>query len=139
MDLIQSPSCFIFYNIFCAVLLVSIQGKPMDAVSTFTGNYSHQPAVLYLFMTSVIFSLMLKFKSDIIKDVSPAKMSHSFAAGKVLMKRTFFVFSAFLFLFMRSQGCSMFLLELVMKQTCRVYLSMAFHLDTHWSGADCFV
>ena len=29
---------------------------------------------------------MLELKSDVIKDVSSAKMSHSFAAVKVLMK-----------------------------------------------------
>ena len=58
---------------------------------------------------------MLEFKSDVIKDDSSAKMSHSFAVVKVLMKRTFFTFSPFLFLLMGSQECSMFLLQLVME------------------------
>ena len=43
---------------------------------------------------------MLEFKSDAIEHVSSAKMSHLFAAVKVLMKRTFFAFSPFLFLLM---------------------------------------
>ena len=54
---------------------------------------------------------MLEFKSDVIKDVSSAKISHLFTAVKVLMKRTFFAFSLFLFLLVESQECSMFLLE----------------------------
>ena len=41
---------------------------------------------------------MLEFKSDVIKDVNSAKMSHLFAAVKVLMKHTFFAFSPSLFL-----------------------------------------
>ena len=104
----------------------------MVAVSAFTtGNYPRQPVVVYLFVKSVIFSLMLKFKSDIIKDVSSTKMSHSFAAVQVLMKCTFFAFSPFLFLLMGSQGCSMCLLELVMEYTYKVCLSMTSHLDSH--------
>ena len=54
---------------------------------------------------------MLEFKSDVIKDASSAKISHLFAAVKVLMKRTFFAFSLFLFLLVGSQECSMLLLE----------------------------
>ena len=60
----------------------------MGGVSTFwMGNYPCQPVVAYLFVKSVNLSFMLEFKSDVIKDVSSAKMSHSFAAVKVLMKR----------------------------------------------------
>ena len=60
----------------------------MGAVSTFwMGNYPCQPVFAYLFVKSVNLSFMLEFKSDVIKDVSSAKMSHSFAAVKVLMKR----------------------------------------------------
>ena len=46
---------------------------------------------------------MLEFKSDVIKDASSAKISHLFAAVKVLMKRTFFAFSLFLFLLARGK------------------------------------
>ena len=75
----------------------------MEDVSAFTtGNYTCQPLVVYLFVKSVTLSFILEFKSDIIKDVSSSKMSHSFAAVKVLMKRTFFAFSPFLCLLMGS-------------------------------------
>ena len=88
----------------------------MGTVSTFMiGNYPGLPVFAYLFVKSINLSFMLEFKSDVIKNVISAKMSHSFAAVKVLMKRTFFAFSPFLFLLMESQGCSMFLLELIME------------------------
>ena len=70
----------------------------MGAVSAFTtGNYPRQPVVLYMFVKSVNFSFILEFKSDVIKGVSSAKMSHSFPAVEVLMKHTFFAFSPFLY------------------------------------------
>ena len=70
----------------------------MATVSAFTtGKYPRQP-VVYLFVKSVNLSFKLGFKSDVIKDVSSAKMSHSFTALKVLMKATFFAFSSFLLL-----------------------------------------
>ena len=48
----------------------------MGAVSAFTtGNYSRQPAAVYLFVKSANLSFMLEFKSDVIKDVSSAKVS----------------------------------------------------------------
>ena len=88
----------------------------MGAVSVFTtGNYHGQPFAVYLFVKSVNLFFMLEFKFDVIKDVSSAKMSHSFAAVEVLMKHTFFAFSPFLYVFMGNQGCSMFFLELLME------------------------
>ena len=88
----------------------------MGAMSTFTTkNYSRQPVALYLFMESVNFSFKLEFKSDIIKDVSSAKMSHSFAAVEVLIKHTFMAFTAFLYVLIGSQGFFMLLLELLME------------------------
>ena len=88
----------------------------MGAMSTFTTkNYPRQPVALYLFMESVNFSFKLEFKSDIIKDVSSAKMSHSFAAVEVLTKHTFMAFTAFLYVLIGSQGFFMLLLELLME------------------------
>ena len=88
----------------------------MGAVSGFmTGNYPHQPVVVYLFVKSANLSFLLEFKSDVIKDVSSAKISHSFPAVKVLMKRIFFAFGSHLLLLLGSQVCFMFLLELVME------------------------
>ena len=46
--------------------------------------------VVYLFVKFLNLSFILEFKSDIIKGVSSAKMSHSFAAVEELMKHTFF-------------------------------------------------
>ena len=60
------------------------QGKPIGAVSAFTtGNYPRQPVTVYLFVISINFSFMLEFKPDVIKDISSAKMSHSFAAVEI--------------------------------------------------------
>ena len=88
----------------------------MGAMSTFTTkNYPRQRVALYLFMESVNFSFKLEFKSDIIKDVSSAKMSHSFAAVEVLIKHTFMAFTAFLYVLIGSQGFFMLLLELLME------------------------
>ena len=55
-----------------------------------------------MFVKSVNLSFILEFKSDIIKGVSSAKMSHSFAAVEVLMKHTFFALSPFLYVHMGS-------------------------------------
>ena len=102
-----------FYNIFYLFLLISRKTKGCWE-HFYNEDYPHQTVAVYLFVKSVNLHFMFEFQSDVIKDVSSAKMSHSFAAVKVLMKRTFFAFSPFLFLLMRSKGSSMFLLELVM-------------------------
>ena len=94
----------------------------MDAVSVFTtGNYPLQPVTVYLFVKSANLPFMLQFISDIIKHVSSTKMSHLFAAFKVLRKHNFFAFISFLHVFMGRQGCSMFFPELVMEWACRVW------------------
>ena len=86
----------------------------MGAVSAFTtGNYPRQPAVASLFLNSVDLSFLMKVKSDIIKDINFAKMSESFATVEVLIERTFFAFSPLIYLLVGSQGCSMFLLKLL--------------------------
>ena len=75
----------------------------MGPVSPFmTGNYLHQSVAVYLFANSVNLSFMLVSKSDVIKDVSSAKLSYSLVAAKVLMKNVFFAFSPFLYVFMGS-------------------------------------
>ena len=75
----------------------------MAAVSAFmAGNYPHQPVAVYLFVKSVNLSFMLKSKSDVIKKVSYAKISHLFTVVEVLMKHTIFAFSLFLYLLMES-------------------------------------
>ena len=51
------------------------QEKSMGAVSAFiTRNYPYEPAAAYLCVRSVNLSFMLEFKSDVIKDVSSAKI-----------------------------------------------------------------
>ena len=88
----------------------------MVAVSACTTkNYSREPVAVYLFRKSVNLSFILEFKSGVIKEVSSAKMPHSFAAVEVLMKHTFFSFSAFLNVLMGSQRFSTFFLELLME------------------------
>ena len=88
----------------------------MGAVSVFTpGNYTRQPVAVYLFVKSMNLPFMSEFKSDFLKDVSSAKMSHSFVAVEVPMKHTFFGASSFLYMLMGSQGCSIFFLELLME------------------------
>ena len=52
-------------------------------------------------------------KIDVIEDSSSIKMFLLFEAVEVLMKRTFFVFSPFLFLLIGSQGFSVFFLKLL--------------------------
>ena len=75
----------------------------MGAVGALTmGNYPRQPVTVYLFVKSVNLSFRLEFKSDVINDISSAKMSHSFAVVEVLMKHTYFALSPFLYVLMRS-------------------------------------
>ena len=108
---------FLLYVLQYFLLCFSyFQGKAMNAISAFTtGNYSRQPIVIYLFLKSVNLSFMSEFDFDVIKDVNCTKMSHSLAVVKVVIKRTFFSFSSYLFLLMGSQVRSMFLLKLVME------------------------
>ena len=95
--------------------------KLKSAVKAFTmGSCFPQLVVVYLFLKSLNLSFMLEFQSDVIYDATSANMFHLFTAVEVLMKRTFFVFSLFLFLLMGSQGYSMFFLELLMEQMCWV-------------------
>ena len=66
-------------------------------MSTFTmGNYPHQPTAVSLFMNFVNLSFLMKFESEVMKDVSSSEMSDSFVTADVLVKRTFFAFSPFL-------------------------------------------
>ena len=74
----------------------------MGAVSALRRGATLAHVVLYMFVKSVNLSFILEFKSDIIKGVSSAKMSHSFAAVEVLMKHTFFALSPFLYVHMGS-------------------------------------
>ena len=84
---------FLQYFLLCRSCF---QGKPMGAVSAFTTrNYPRQPVAVYLFVIFVNLFFMFEFKFDVIEDISSAKMSHSFAAVEILIKRTFFAFSPF--------------------------------------------
>ena len=86
----------------------------MGVVSAFMmGNYPQQPAAAFLFLNSVDLSFLMEIKSDVIKDISFAKMSESFATVELLIEGTFFAFSPLIHLLVGSQGCSMFLLELL--------------------------
>ena len=68
----------------------------MGDVSAFTtDNYPPKSVAVYLFVKTVNLFFILEFKSDVIKDVSSAKLSHSLVAAKVLIKHTFFAFSLF--------------------------------------------
>ena len=70
----------------------------MSTVSAFmTGNYPRQPALVHLLVKSINLSFMVEFKSDVSKDISSAKMSHSFTAANILMKRTFLALVPFYF------------------------------------------
>ena len=55
----------------------------------------------------------MEVKPEVIKGVSSAKMSELFAIVEVLIERTFFHFSLFMYFLVRSQGYSMFLLKLL--------------------------
>ena len=55
----------------------------------------------------------MEVKPEVIKGVSSAKMSELFAIVEVLIERTFFHFSPFMYFLVRSQGYSMFLLKLL--------------------------
>ena len=83
------------------------------------------------------FTFMLEFKSDIIKSVSSAKMSHSISVIEVLLKHTFYAFSSFLFLFMWSQGHV--LSQVVNGIDMYALASITSYLDACWSWADCHV
>ena len=97
--------CFFLYFLHYFLLYSTyFQVNPISAVNTYTiENYPPQPAVVYLFVKFIYLPFMLNIKPNFIKGAGSAKMLHSFAAFEVLMERTFFVFSAFLFLFMESQ------------------------------------
>ena len=81
----------------------------------------------------------MEFQSDVIYDASSANMSHLFTAVEVLMKRTFFVFSLFLFLLMGSQGYSMFFFLVVNGTDMLGLLTNTSYLDTRWSWPDGFL
>ena len=66
----------------------------------------HQPVVPSLFLKYVNLSFQMEFKSDVIKDISSAKMPGSFAAVEVLIEYTFFALSPFLLVLLESLGCS---------------------------------
>ena len=125
--MITNSACWICNSFFLYLFIVlryfvicsfCFQGKPSGAVSTFTtGNYPRQPAVASMFVKILNLFFLVELNSDVIRDVSSAKMSDTFAAAQVLLKGTFFVFSLFLVLLVESQGCSMFLLKLLIEQT----------------------
>ena len=79
-------------------------------MSTFsTGNYSHQAAATSIFLNSVDLFFLMGAKSEVIKDVSSAKMPELLATVEVQIRRTFFDFSPFMYLLVRSEGYSVFL------------------------------
>ena len=86
----------------------------MGTVSAFTtGNYPCQPAAASLFLNSVDLSFLMEVKSDLIKDISFAKLSESFATFEALIEHIFFAFSPFIYLLVGSQGSSLLLLKLL--------------------------
>lgn len=87
----------------------------MCILSTFvTENYPHQLAAASLFLHYVDSSLFMEVKSGLIKGISVAKMSESFAIVEAVIKHTFPAFSLSIYLLLGSQGCSLLLLELLM-------------------------
>ena len=66
---------------------------------------------------------MLEFRSDVIKDISSAKMYCLIAAVEILIKHNLFAFGPILFL-TRRQGCFMFFLELLMEQKAWLILTI---------------
>ena len=60
------------------------------AIMVMTGNYPHQPAAASSFLNSAYLSVLMNTKSDIIKDVSSAKMVELFATVAVQINPTFF-------------------------------------------------
>ena len=100
--------------------ILFFQRKPIDTLNSFTtGNYLHQLNATFLFANCVDLCLLMEDKSAVIKDVSSAKFSESFAALGVLIEFIFFTFSPFIYLLLVNQGCSMFLLEFWMDYTLR--------------------
>ena len=77
------------------------------------GNYPRQPAAASLFLNSPDLSFLMEVESDVIKYVSFTKVPQSFATIKLLIEGTFFAFSPFIYLLVRSEGCSVFFLELL--------------------------
>ena len=65
-------------------------------------------------------SFLVEIISVVLEGVILAKTPKSFAAVKVLIECTFFVLSSFLALLVGSQGCFMFLLELLMEEACSI-------------------
>ena len=59
------------------------------------------------------FVFFMEVESNFIKEVSFAKMSDSFTTVEIIIERTFFAFSPFIYLLVGSQGCPQFLLELL--------------------------
>ena len=57
-----------------------------------TYYYSRQPVAVYLLAKSVDLSFTLEFKSDVIKDVSSANMSHLYATVEALMKQINYIY-----------------------------------------------
>ena len=76
-----------------------------------------QPTAASLFVKFIYLSFMLNIRPNFIKGAGSAKMPHSFAAFQTLMERSFFVFSAFLFLLIESQWYFMFFLKLLMNRS----------------------
>ena len=61
-----------------------------------TWNSSCQPSATSMFLNSVHLPFLMKVESDVIKDVSSANMP------EVLIERTFFAFSPFMYLLEKS-------------------------------------
>ena len=97
--------CFFLYFLHYFLLYSTyFHVNSISAVNTFTiENYPPQPTAAYLFVKFIYLSFMLNIRPNFIKGAGSAKMPHSFAAFQTLMERTFFVFSAFLFLLIESQ------------------------------------
>ena len=118
---------YFFIVLHYFLLSSSFHGKPMGAVSAFiTGNYPRQPAVSSLFVKFVNLLFLVEFISDLIKDISSAKMPDLFAVFMLLIECTFYAFCPFLFLLVGSQRCSMFFLKLLMEQSCpsQMYINL---------------
>ena len=85
-----------------------------------TGTYPRQPAVAFLLVKVFNLSFLVEIISDVLEGVILAKTPESSAAVKVLIECTFFVLNSFLVLLVGSQGCFMFLLELLMEEACSI-------------------
>ena len=86
----------------------------MGAKSAFyDGNYPCQPIAASLFLNSVDLSVLREVESDASKDVSFPKIPESFTTVEVLIEHTFFAVSPFIYLLVGREGCSLFLLEML--------------------------